>query len=104
MIVNTEGCRINDNVTPQDFLAMLESVSDQLNLITAFLIDHPFYFQSEDVEKNEEGIDYKKLYFELLQSMMEISDDLYNKIMEENIKNCTIDISKQKNDKDKIGF
>ncbi len=104
MIVDTEGCRINDNLTPQQFLSMLESVSDQLNLITAFLIDHPFYFQSEDIENNQEGIDFKKLYFELLQSMMEMSDDLSCKIIEENIKNGTIDISNKQNENDELGF
>jgi len=104
MIVDTEGCRINDNLTPQQFLGMLENVCDQLNLITAFLIDHPFYFQSEDIENNEEGIDFKKLYFELLQLMIEMSDDLSCKIIEENIKNGTIDISTKQRDNDEIGF
>ena len=104
MIVDTESCRINDNLTPQDFLAMLESVCDQLSLVTAFLINHPFYFQSEDIENNQEGIDFKKLYFELLQSMMEMSDDLSCKIIEENIKNGTIDISNKPNKNDEIGF
>lgn len=104
MIVDTEGCRINDNLTPQQFLGMLESVSDQLNLITAFLINHPFYFQSEDIENNKEGIDFKKLYFELLQLMIEMSDDLSSKIIEENIKNGTIDISNKQNDNDEFVF